>query len=81
MTDNNSKPTQDDFIDLGSRMSQELQEFVDEAAAAGSENPLPGVTDLINEWDALVQRADPWQTAVAENSGPSRIAALDGTDY
>ena len=81
MADNNSKPTQYDFIDLGSRMSQELQEFVDEAVAAGGDNPLPGVVALIEEWDALVQRADPWQTAITDDSAPSHIAALDGSDY
>lgn len=81
MTDNNSKPTQDDFIDLGSRMAQELQDFVGEAEAAGGENPLPGVTELINEWDALVQRADPWQQAIAADGTPTHIAALDGSDY
>lgn len=46
-----------DFIDIGSRMAQELRDFVDEAEQAGNENALPGVKALINEWETIYRQS------------------------
>ena len=48
--------TEDEFIDIASRMAQELQEFIDDAEQAGCKNPLPNTKELINEWENIYQR-------------------------
>ena len=59
MIDN--QPTTDDYLCIGTRMAQELQEFIDEAEACVTAeeyaNTLPGVKALIAEWDEIVKRS------------------------
>ena len=69
-----SEITQDEFIDIGSRMAQELQDCIADAEAAGCENPFPGMKELIDEWEAIYARANTWKSDIADGS---RIAALD----
>ena len=64
-----SDVTEDEFIDIGSRMAQELQDFVDEAeTASGDENSLSCVRELIDEWEAVYKRTGlGWQSAVVND--------------
>lgn len=41
----------DQLLDIASRMSQELQDFIGEAEHAGS--PLPSVKLLVDEWETI----------------------------
>lgn len=53
-----SEVTEEEFIDIGSRMAQELQELVDDAIkSSGEEDSLPGVRELIDEWEAVYKRS------------------------
>ncbi len=71
-----SDVTQEEFIDIGSRMAQELQDFITDAEKAGCKNPLPGTKSLIDEWENIYSRANNWQQDIAGNSD-SGIAALN----
>lgn len=74
---NKLKVTEGEFIDIGSRMAQELQEFIDEAERAGGDNPLPGTKALIEEWEAIYARSDTWMEDIASSSTENNnIAAL-----
>lgn len=54
--------TQEELLDIGSRMAQELQEFIDDAENDGNKNPLPGVKQLVDEWEEIYSRANgTWQ--------------------
>lgn len=50
--------TQDEIIDIASRMGQELQDMIDEAEAAGCKNPLPGTKALLDEWEATYKKIE-----------------------
>ena len=50
--------SESEFIDIGSRMAQDLQEFIDDAVKAGCKAPLPGTKALIDEWEAIYSRAN-----------------------
>ena len=55
-----------DLLDLATRMSQELQDFLDEAKKAGSD--LTGVKELITECDEMNKKFfTPWQQQCASN--------------
>lgn len=74
-----SEVTEEEFIDIGSRMAQELQEFVDDAVkASGDENALPGVRALIDEWNDVYKRSDLCLVnQLNDGSGCGVIAALE----
>jgi len=65
--------TEEEFIDIGSRMALELQDCIDDAEKAGCKDPFPGMKDLIDEWEAIYSRCNTW---VNDLAGDGDIAAL-----
>jgi len=63
---NMEQVTAHDFLDIGARMAQDLQEYIDEAENAGCKNPFPGTSELIEEWEQLHKKS---------NQSLSKIAA------
>jgi len=62
--------TVDDVMRVACMMSQELQEFVDDAVECGSD--LPGTRALIKDFDKVANRwVKPWQ---------EEILSVDGCD-
>lgn len=70
--------TESELIDIGSRIAQELQEFIDEAEQAGCSDPLPGTKALIDEWEDIYNRTDNWRDVLQKQEGKvdCGIAAL-----
>ena len=68
--------TPEEMIDVASRMAQELQDFCDEAEAAGS--PLPGVLELINYWEMIYSKtALSWKNPLVTSADePKGLACL-----
>lgn len=56
----------DELLDIACRMAQELTDFIDEAKQAG--NPLPGVQQLVNEWEEIHSEHSP--LSLLKGNGP-----------
>ncbi len=70
------KVSENEFIDICSRMAEELQGFIDDAQEAGCIDPLPGAKELINVWREIYNRCDTWKQDIVNDTG-NGIAALD----
>ncbi len=46
-----NRPSNDELLDIGERLAQELQDFFDEASEAGS--PFKSVEELLNDWNEI----------------------------
>ena len=59
--------TNDELLDIGRRMAEELQGLVDDAQEAGSD--LPSVRVLLEEWEAVWRRTPfHWLNAMADET-------------
>ena len=73
-----SQVTEDEFIDIASRMAQELQDVIADAETAGCVNPFPGVKELIDEWESIYIRTHPsWQKEIVERGSDEEKKVLD----
>ena len=75
-----SNVTEDEFIDIGNRMAQELQDVIADAETAGCSNPFPGMKELINEWEEIYSRTLTWQKTINDDDNDCGIAALSLSD-
>lgn len=58
---------EDELVDIGCRMAQELQDVLSEAEMAGCEDPFPHMKELINDWEAVYARSDSSMLAKLNN--------------
>ncbi|MBE9538506.1 MAG: hypothetical protein IMF06_05445 [Proteobacteria bacterium] len=64
MTDENTEPTNDELLDIGALMAQEIQDFIDAAEEAGCS--MAGPKELLDEWEKLWRRSKlGWQNVLA----------------
>lgn len=63
---NMEQVTAHDFLDIGARMAQDLQEYIDEAENAGCKNPFPGTAALIDEWEKLHKKSNQSMAQIAD---------------
>ncbi|MBD3609049.1 MAG: hypothetical protein HUJ30_00710 [Gammaproteobacteria bacterium] len=71
----------EELIEIAERMSQELQDFIDEGINGGRD--MSGPQALLDEWNAAYSKSQGWQAELA-NFGDARDENLDlfkGTNY
>ena len=59
-----SKVTEQEFIEIGTKMAQELQDCIADAEYAGCVNPFAYMKEIIDEWEAIYQRCDTWKNDI-----------------
>lgn len=69
-----NRPSSDELLDIGERLAQELQDFVDEASEAGS--PLKSGEELLNDWNDVWRRSDRYWNARHSNCDDDQSSGL-----
>lgn len=62
------KPSDEDLVNIATKMAQELQDFVDEAVKSSDDDKaLLGTQALINEWEEIFSRTNlGWQFSILD---------------
>lgn len=63
-----SDVSQEELIDIATKLAQTIQDVIDEAEEAGCDDPFPDFRLLLEEWEAIYKRCGvSWQAQLMDS--------------